>query len=642
MERSGFFDAHVVGNEYDRVYLAESFAKYFASFIGNGVFGARSTELQVRASEDGGMSVYVKPGQGYINGYWYENTSDLVLRIDNADGVLNRIDNIVLQWGLAERSMNLVVKKGTFAAEAVAPALLRDAEHYELKLAEVSVRAGAINIYDVDIVDKRLDTSVCGPVVGAVEQIDSRSYGSQLNGFIERYIARVEFEHEQAADVIRALIADLHGLLDEEVASQLLARIIDLENAKLPKPVGQTLTEGYLYQQEDGSTKLLHGGDVVSKFKFSMLVDNGADGTPGAIEYLDDCYGFTPMTMNNGVLDEGDWAGSPLLDCFKPCVIDNDSDEPAYFLRKDDLTKKLDGTAATLTGADGDVMIQVSKLYGRVTKVGSKAKISIMNFKEYDDCFCFNDIAGVENDYLYRGRYKAGKAPGDSSNVMRSISGVNPMVSMTRAIGRTRAAARGTGYHQNNPYLVFLWEFMFMLLFKTRQSQGALGKGRTGASAAEVCGWSNNKNWIWGNQNGTDGVVFLGVEDFYGNVWEWVDGIVFNALTYKLTRDPSRYNDTGNNYEISAPSGLTAVNNSKYVTQLQFTNDLGCLPANSGLTGSGSNTFFCDYLWVAESVQVVHFGGSWSSGVSAGTFCWRLYDGAGDTGANIGSRLCRK
>ena len=79
-------------------------------------------------------------------------------------------------------------------------------------------------------------------------------------------------------------------------------------NDKVPKPIGQSLTEGYLYQQPDGSTILQHGGDRGGKFKYSILVDNGADGTPGAIEYLDDCYGFTPMTMSSeGVLDAGDW-----------------------------------------------------------------------------------------------------------------------------------------------------------------------------------------------------------------------------------------------------------------------------------------------------------------------------------------------
>ena len=444
--------------------------------------------------------------------------------------------------------------------------------------------------------------------------------------------------HEKVNANFDSVLADAKTVAEETAA-----------NDKVPKPVGQSLTEGYLYQQPDGSTILQHGEDRSGKFKYTISVDNGADGTPGAIEYLDDCYGFTPMTMSSdGVLDEGDWgsAGSELLDCFKPCVIANDSDTPAYFLRKDDLTKKADGTDAVLTGADGDVMIQVSKLYGRVTKVGNKAKISIMNYKEYDDCFCFNDIAGVENDFLYRGRYKAGVLADDSTNTMRSISNVVPMVSMTRATARSRAKARGTGYHQNNPYLLFLWEFMFMMLFKTRNSQAALGQGRTamsyeaGVSNAEACGWSDEKPWIWGNQTGEDGVVFLGVEDFYGNVWEWVDGIVLNQLTYKLTRDPDLYNDTGDGYEISAASGLTAAeNHGKYITQLQFTNDLGCLPADSG---GSSSTYFCDYMWVAESVQVASFGGVWSDGAYAGAFCWCLDGSASSALLDVGSRLCRK
>lgn len=420
-------------------------------------------------------------------------------------------------------------------------------------------------------------------------------------------------------------------------------------NDKVPKPVGQSLVEGYLYQEPNGKTSLRHGEDRSGKFKYTILVDNGADGTPEAVEYLDDCYGFTPMSMSSdGVLNEGDWgtAGSELLNCFKPCVIANDSDIPAYFLRKDNMSKKIDGTDAVLTGADGDVMIQVSKLYGRVTKVGNKAKISIMNYKEYSDCFCFNDIAGVENDFLYRGRYKAGVVSGDSTNTMRSVSNVVTMAEMSIATARSRARARGVGYHQNNPYLLFLWEFMFMMLFKTRQSQTALGKGCTalpwenGVSNALVCGWSDDKSWIWGDQTGENGVVFLGVEDFYGSIWEWVDGIVVDKLTYKLTRDPDKYNDTGNGYEISVASGLTVeANHAKYITQLQFTNDLGCLPADSG----GSNvTYFCDHLWIAGSIQIAYFGSNWNGASAAGAFCWNLSKDTNHAHLSIGSRLCRK
>lgn len=278
-ENCGFFDAHVQGNEYDRVYLAHSFAAYFASFIGNGVFGANATQLQVVADTDNpGMRVKIHAGQGWINGYWYENTSDLTLPIANADGVLNRIDSIVLRWGRTERAMWLAVKKGTFAANPVAPSNQRDADYYELTLAHVSIRAGAVDIFDSDITDKRLDTNVCGVVTGLIKQIDAEKYGYQLNTFISRYIAKAETDYEYyyikslddlktraraaydefitwlaslkantnnqvisfitwlsdyRASIIRDvtdLETQLHGLITSEVASALAARITELEN----------------------------------------------------------------------------------------------------------------------------------------------------------------------------------------------------------------------------------------------------------------------------------------------------------------------------------------------------------------------------------------------------------------------------
>lgn len=414
-------------------------------------------------------------------------------------------------------------------------------------------------------------------------------------------------------------------------------------NDKVPLPVDQTLDEGYVYLNPDGKTKLIHPGDVTSRFKYSVIVDNGYDGTPGAIEYADDCAGFTPMTMTDDGPDYGDWAGNILLNMFKPCVIAPEDDAPKYYLRKDEMTKKLDGTDAVLTGEDGDVMVEVDGiLYGRITTSGSKLKVSIMNYKEYDDCFCFNDIGGEIKPKIYRGRYKAGVVA-DATSVMRSISNVVPLVSVTRATCRTRAKNRGEAYHQNNIFMLFLWQAMFLLLFKNRNSQAVLGKGRTGlayeGNTGEACGWSDDKPWIWGNQTGTDGVVFLGVEDFYGNVWEWVDGCVLNNLVYKVTRDPALYNDTGDGYEISAPCGMSnATDHGKYLKSVQGTNDLGFLPAS---TGGSSATYYCDYFWINDAVQVVLFGCHWDSGAYAGAFSWCLYYGAGDAYAYVGSRLCR-
>lgn len=195
MERSGFFDANLVGEEYDRVYVAANFAAYFASFIGNGVFGGHSDELQVVANSTPDMHVVVSSGQGWILGYWYENTEDLILTVDVADGVLNRIDSIVLRLDYSNRSMYCAVKKGTPAVNPVAPSLTRNADAYELQLATVRINAGAINIQQANITDTRLNSEVCGFVVGLITQFDTTAFGIQLETFIADYIAAANAQY---------------------------------------------------------------------------------------------------------------------------------------------------------------------------------------------------------------------------------------------------------------------------------------------------------------------------------------------------------------------------------------------------------------------------------------------------------------
>lgn len=397
---------------------------------------------------------------------------------------------------------------------------------------------------------------------------------------------------------------------------------------------------GYVYQMPDGTTQLKAGGGsgpTKKDFKYTILVDNGDDGSPAKIEYFDDCVGFIPGSGAS----LGDWANTQLYqEYFKPCVIQAGDGAPAYYLQKDDMSKKEDGFAAVTTGADGDVMIEVKKLYGKFLKSGNQFKVSISNKKEDDTWFCFTDFGNGEQEVAYRGAFEAGVISG-AGTVMRSVSGVSPLVNITRNVGRTYARNRGTGYHQNNFYLLLLWQIMYLLIYKNKNSQTALGQGRTLSSntAAVQTGTLLSKPFCWGDQGGVNGVKFLGVENFYGNVWEWVDGVCLVNKTYKMTRDPAKYNDTGDGYEMSQASGCTAsANNDKYVTKVQATNDAGFLPAGSG---GSSSTYWCDNMWFADAVQVVRFGGHWSSAAKAGAFCWNLDHTASSSHAHFGSRLCR-
>ncbi len=226
MEKSFVFNS-VNG---DRIYLAEDFREYFSSFIGNGVFPNPSTGLQVYSNND--MTITVKEGKGWINGAIYVNTGDLILSIDPADGVLNRIDRIVLRFDTLNREIKIYVKKGVFASTPNAPVLQRDADIYELALADVNIKAGSIEILQSNINDLRLNPTLCGIVVGTVKEIDTTTLYLKLQSYIDERGKEVE---EWINDATTAWGEDFNywfdtvkNALDGDAAGNLLNKILEV------------------------------------------------------------------------------------------------------------------------------------------------------------------------------------------------------------------------------------------------------------------------------------------------------------------------------------------------------------------------------------------------------------------------------
>ena len=195
MEKSSFFNS-VSG---DRKYKAEDWASYFASFIGNGVFPLPSTGLQVVAGN--GMQVTVKAGKAWINGYFYNNTSDLSLTLATADGVLNRIDRVVVRWDLTNRLISVKVKSSSPSASPTAPNIERDADIYELALADIYIGAGVTSITG----SKITDTSVCGVVAAVVDQIDTEAFNAQLEAWFTEYQSNSAAEYNSLVSYMNSL-----------------------------------------------------------------------------------------------------------------------------------------------------------------------------------------------------------------------------------------------------------------------------------------------------------------------------------------------------------------------------------------------------------------------------------------------------
>jgi hypothetical protein len=136
-ERSGFFPDINGDRGYDNNFLAQ----WIASFISTGIYNG---ELAVTAGTN--MQVGLSAGRAWINGYYYRNDGALSLSLANADGILKRKDTIVLRWDINTRNITAQVLTGTFATSPIAPAIIRSAEQYDLKLAEIDIAAGAVSI----------------------------------------------------------------------------------------------------------------------------------------------------------------------------------------------------------------------------------------------------------------------------------------------------------------------------------------------------------------------------------------------------------------------------------------------------------------------------------------------------------------
>lgn len=212
---SAFFDAELVGGEYDRVYSAERFAEYFASFIANGVFPNPATNLQVVANAPSDMTVRVKSGLGWINGYYCNNDEDYLLTISPANGTLPRIDAVVLRWSRSNRSISLEVKTGVATSSPSAPPLERSADNYELMLASIRVVAGTTSIAQASITDKRPDSTVCGWVKGVVDQIDTTDLFAQYDDAFQTWFANIQ--SQLSGDVAANLQSQITALKDNKV-----------------------------------------------------------------------------------------------------------------------------------------------------------------------------------------------------------------------------------------------------------------------------------------------------------------------------------------------------------------------------------------------------------------------------------------
>ena len=289
------------------------------------------------------------------------------------------------------------------------------------------------------------------------------------------------------------------------------------------------------------------------------------------------------------------------------------------------------------TLSTGDVMVKIPKFYFQRYREGNIEHIRIANKATSGFTLhpAFNH-GGIEKDYLYVGAYKT-----TSDN--KSISGVLPLVNQTRETMRNNAKAKGAGWSLIDITALSAIQMLILVEFANNDVQSVIGRGYCdNNNLALSTGTCDDVSGLTGRPAGTGGkvdVVWRGIEGFWGNVWEWVDGVNWNAGTYYVCNDPSKYaDDTSENYIALSFRGSTNWNGD-YITEegLDITNNHVILPIAAN--GGSSSTYECDACLSNRGWRVFRHGGYWVDDSFCGLFAADLNYYSSSSSSGTGSRL---
>lgn len=288
----------------------------------------------------------------------------------------------------------------------------------------------------------------------------------------------------------------------------------------------------------------------------------------------------------------------------------------------------------------GNVFIRIPKFYSRITKnANGTYKHQLSGYRYEGFTTLFVDGKGNEIDYVLVGKYEAS----GTSAKAESKSGKTCLVNVTLPQMRTACKANGEGYQQYDFLIDAIIKELFLIEMATTNSQSIMYGYANGNSAAVQTGRTDGVKTASGsdtsNTDGKHACKYRGIENPWGNVWKWCDGITFSDEKVYICLDPTHYvsEDTNPPYIYMGDRPLVDGN---WIKGIDYFDKFPLLGYISSVSGGSDSTYYCDYSWSEGTVLVV--GGYWYYGLLGGLWCWSGYYGAGYSYSGIGGRLCYK
>ena len=271
----------------------------------------------------------------------------------------------------------------------------------------------------------------------------------------------------------------------------------------------------------------------------------------------------------------------------------------------------------TLTSGD-NVMIKFPRLGIKMSKSGSTVTLSITDNPDAEaDWFQYYAhsrwtlSSPIKKDALYLWAFKAY----NSSNVLKSWSWQSPVVSITQqnCINYARANDGNTGSAGYDIIWFYQREFinaLYMMKYWNPDCQSVIWRWYTGWSAKVNTGWTvSQTSATYGTTSATQQVKLFWLEDWWGNIHEWIGWIctdgsknLWTALSWFVwdITTSSPYENTWTTIQTTSWNDLSSI---------VWSNKWLFAPTAT-VSNSNYDTYYCDYALVYASCLAVA-GGYW-------------------------------
>lgn len=261
-----------------------------------------------------------------------------------------------------------------------------------------------------------------------------------------------------------------------------------------------------------------------------------------------------------------------------------------------------------------------------------------------------DDAANKKRYFYIADKAKSGftKHPGSGKYVGRyntisgyySKTGSQPLANMTRATARTNSKNKGSKWGQYDfASWCAVW-LLYLVEFADWNSQATIGVGICNGSSMSNTGGTDGMSYHTGtaasSRTATGAVQYRNIENPYGNIWEWIDGVNFSDGTVYVCTTPASYADdttagyTNAGTKVQSNGFIKAIGLSSAAPWAFFPTEVG-----------GSETIYIpDYAYYDSGWRVLLVGGGYGSSTGGvGLFDFNAYGASSSSSSVVGARL---